>query len=104
MKDLGYLTYFFGLEVSSVDTGYYLSQAKYATNLLSRANLTDSKIAFTSLEANVKFTLTDDTPLDDPTFYHQLVGSLIYLTVTRPDIAYVVHIVSQFILSCSIVS
>lgn len=96
MKDLGHLSYFLGLEVTSASDGYCLTQAKYATDLLSRAGLTDSKIVPTPIEANVKFTPTDDVPLDDPTLYRQLVGSLIYLTVTRPDIAYAVHIVSQF--------
>ena len=44
MKDLGHLCYFLGLEVSSDSTGYYLSQAKYASDLLSRAGLTDTKV------------------------------------------------------------
>uniref|UniRef100_A0A2N9HQD7 Integrase catalytic domain-containing protein n=1 Tax=Fagus sylvatica TaxID=28930 RepID=A0A2N9HQD7_FAGSY len=69
MKDLGPLSYFLGLEVSSSSDGYYLTQAKYTSDLISRAGITDSKI---------------------------LVGSLVYLTVTRPDISYAVHIVSQF--------
>ena len=63
---------------------------------MSRTNLTDSKIACTPLEANMKFTPTDGKPLDDSTLYRQLVGSLIYLTIIQPDIFYAVHIVNQF--------
>ena len=66
--------------------GYFLSQAKYASDLLSGVRLTDNKVASTSLEVNVKFSPTDGTPLTDATLYHQLVGSLVYLTVTRPDL------------------
>ncbi|KAK3033703.1 hypothetical protein RJ639_033927 [Escallonia herrerae] len=54
MKDLGTLSYFLGLEVSSASDGYYLSQAKYASDLFSRADLTDSKTASTSLEPNIR--------------------------------------------------
>ena len=96
MKDLGTLSYFLGFEVTSSSDGYYLSQAKYASDLLSKADLTDSKIVFTPLELNVKLNPIDGEPLSDATLYQQLVGSLIYLTVTRLDLAYAVHLVSQF--------
>ena len=97
MKDLGHLGYFLGLEVSSDSTGYYLSQAKYASDLLSRVGLTNTKVVSTSLEMNARLTLLDGTLLSDATLYRQLVGSLVYLTVTRPDIAYAVHLVIQFL-------
>uniref|UniRef100_A0A2N9G735 Reverse transcriptase Ty1/copia-type domain-containing protein n=1 Tax=Fagus sylvatica TaxID=28930 RepID=A0A2N9G735_FAGSY len=97
MKDLGHLSYFLGLEVSSDSTGYYLSQAKYASDLLSRAGLIDTKVVSIPLEMNARLTPLDGTPLSDATLYHQLVGSLVYLTVTRPDIAHAVHLVSQFL-------
>ena len=97
MKDLGKLNYFLGLEITSSSEGYYLSQAKYASDLLTKAGITDSKTSATPLETNSRLTSMDGTPLDDPTIYRQLVGSLVYLTVTRPDISYAVHIVSQFL-------
>ena len=97
MKDLGHLSYFLGLEICSNSTGYYLSQAKYASDLLSRAVLIDTKVVFTPLEMNARLTPLDDTPLSDATLYRQLVGSLIYLTVTSPDIAHAFHLVSQFL-------
>uniref|UniRef100_A0A2N9HNV7 Integrase catalytic domain-containing protein n=1 Tax=Fagus sylvatica TaxID=28930 RepID=A0A2N9HNV7_FAGSY len=96
MKDLGPLSYFLGLEVSSSSDGYYLTQAKYTSDLISRAGITDSKIVDTPIEYNNRLNTHDGEPLPDATLYRQLVGSLVYLTVTRPDISYAVHIVSQF--------
>ncbi|XP_019053898.1 PREDICTED: uncharacterized protein LOC109114920 [Nelumbo nucifera] len=96
MKDLGRLNYFLGIEVSSDQSGYYLSRAKYAIDLVSRAGLTDTKTINTPIKPNAHFSATDGTLLSDCTLYPQLVGSLVYLAVTRPDIAYAVHIVSQF--------
>ncbi|GLU01816.1 hypothetical protein SLE2022_191000 [Rubroshorea leprosula] len=86
----------FGLEVTSSDDGYLLSQTKYAFDLISKVGLTDSKTTSTPLEPNVRLTSMDGSPLADLTCYRQLVGSLIYLTITRPGIAYAVHVVSQF--------
>jgi hypothetical protein len=99
MSDLGPLSYFLGLEVESTAAGYYLSQAKYIQDLLTRSGLTDTRTAATPMELHLHLKSSDGSPLDDPTRYRHLVGSLVYLTATRPDIAYAVHILTQF-LSC----
>ena len=96
MKDLGPLNYFLGLEVSSSVDGYYLTQAKYTSDLISRASIIDSKIVDTPIEYNYRLNSHDGESLSNATLYRQLVGSLIYLTVTCPDISYAVHVVSQF--------
>ena len=92
MKDLSSLNYFLGLEVSSSTNGYYLTQAKYTSNMISRASITYNKIVDTPIDLNSH----DGESLSDATLYRQLVGNLIYLTITRPDISYAVHIVNQF--------
>ena len=91
MKDLGPLSYFLGLDISSSFDGYYLTQAKYISDFLSQANLTDSNIVDTLIELNACLTPHDREPLCDFTLYRHLVGSLFYITVTQPDISYVVH-------------
>ena len=99
MKDLGPLNYFLGLEVSSSADGYYLTQAKYTFDLISRANITDSKIVDTPIDYNCRLNSHDGESLSNATLYRQLVGSLIYLTITRPDISYTVHVVSQLMVA-----
>jgi len=96
MKDLGSLRYFLSIEVDQSSTGYFLSQVKYASDIVQRAGLTDNKIADTPLEMNVKLCDSDGSLLPNPTLYRQLVSSLNYLTITRPDLSHAVHIVSQF--------
>ena len=62
--------------------------------MISQANITNSKIVDTPIEYNCRLNSHDDESLFDATLYRQLVGSLIYLTVTRPNISYIVHVVS----------
>ena len=69
MKDLGPLNYFLGLEVSSSTDGYYLTQAKYASDLIPRASITDSKIVDTPIEYNCHLNSHDDESLYDVTLY-----------------------------------
>ena len=70
MKDLGTLSYFLGLEVTSSCDGYYLSQAKYASDLLSKAGITDNKTVSTPLEYNAKLTPLDGELISDTTRYY----------------------------------
>uniref|UniRef100_A0A2N9FVK1 Reverse transcriptase Ty1/copia-type domain-containing protein n=1 Tax=Fagus sylvatica TaxID=28930 RepID=A0A2N9FVK1_FAGSY len=74
--------------------GYYLTQAKYTSDLISRVGITDNKIVDTPIEYNNRLNTHGGEPLLDATLYRQLVGSVVYLTVTQPDISYSVHIVS----------
>ena len=91
MKDLVHLSYFLGLEITHFIDGLYITQAKYASELLSRAGLTDSKTIDTPVELNAFLTPTGGKTLSNPSLYNYLVGSLVYLTVTCPDISYVIH-------------
>ena len=101
MKDLEHLSYFLGLEITHSTDGLYITQAKYASNLLARTGLTDNKTVDTPVELNGHLTLSrrggGRKPLSNHSLYRQLVGSLVYLTVTRPDISYAVHQVSQYL-------
>ncbi|XP_065626451.1 uncharacterized mitochondrial protein AtMg00810-like [Quercus suber] len=97
MKDPGHLNYFLGLEITHSIDGLYITQAKYASKLLSQARLTDSKTVDTPVEFNVHLTPLGGKPLSNPSLYRRLVGSLIYLIVTHLDISYAVHQVSQYL-------
>ncbi|AQK68041.1 putative tRNA (guanine(26)-N(2))-dimethyltransferase 2 [Zea mays] len=97
MSDLGPLSYFLGIEVQQTQKGFYLSQSKYIQDLLDRSGLTDTRTVATPMDIHLKLRPKDGTPLADPTRYRHIVGSLVYLTITRPDIAHAVHMLSQFV-------
>ncbi|KAJ9555883.1 hypothetical protein OSB04_010497 [Centaurea solstitialis] len=96
LKDLGHLSYFLGVEVQTCSHGLFLSQRKYIIDLLARAKMLDAKPMPTPMESNTRLTLAMGTPLDHPKDYRALVGSLQYLALTRPDIAFAVNKLSQF--------
>ena len=97
MTNLGQLSYFLGIEVTSTADGFQLSQQRHTSDLLTRAALSDSRTVATPMELHLQLRPDEGSPLSDPTRYRHLVGSLIYLTITRPDIAYAVHVLSQFV-------
>ena len=99
MKDFGYLWYFLDIEVAYSPRGYLLSQLKYIADILEWARLTNNKIVDTLIEVNTRYSSSDGLPLLNPTLYRTVVGNLAYLTITHPDIEYVVHIISEFVAS-----
>lgn len=96
MKDMEYMKDFLGIEVAYSKRGYILSKHKYTMEIIGKAPLTDYNIVETPLERNVKLSPSEGDPVADPSKYRQLVGSLIYVASTRPEIAFSVHVVSQF--------
>jgi len=76
--------------------GVYLSQRKYVLNLLSKTGMLDSQPIDTLMDYHVKLDTDMGELFANVGHYKWLVGKLIYLTVTRPDITYVVRVVSQF--------
>ena len=103
MTDLGLLHYFLGLHIWYMDDGIFLSQPNYATNLPSCFYMSDFKPSPTPFHSSVKLTIDCDTHFVASTLYHQVVatlyhhavGILIYLTHIRPDLSFVVSMVSR---------
>ena len=95
MKDLGELHYFLGIEVIRTPEGIFISQRHYVPSMLFKFGMAYCKPVSTPLDRTVKLR-PDFGKVGDPTRFRQIVGSLIYLTITRPDLSYPVKVISQF--------
>ncbi|KAM2102749.1 hypothetical protein ACFX1T_000977 [Malus domestica] len=97
LKDMGRLAYFLGLQVIYKPNGdLVISQAKYVKDLLHKAGMDDCKSCSTPCKPHNQILTTAGNLLPDPTLYRSLVGALQYLTFTRPDIAFAVNTVCQY--------
>ena len=94
MTDLGFFHYFLGLKVLQTNEGIFLSLSKYACDILSLFHMDDYKPTPSPFQSGVKLTATCTSPEVDATLSRQLVGSLLYLTHTHPDLSFVVGLVS----------
>lgn len=86
-----------GLEVVRSKIGIILHQSHYSLQLLEDSGFLGCKPASTPMDANVKIAKDDGEPLLDVSQYRRLLGRLQYLIITRPDIAYAVNCLSQFV-------
>nr|GEX59022.1 ribonuclease H-like domain-containing protein [Tanacetum cinerariifolium] len=90
MTDLDALNYFWGISVTRDSSGMFLSQKKYAVEILEKAYMVNCNSSRTPVDSESKLG-ADGDPIFDSTLYRSLVGSLQYLTFTRPDISYAVR-------------
>ncbi|WVZ54600.1 hypothetical protein U9M48_005372, partial [Paspalum notatum var. saurae] len=95
VKDLGQLKYFLGIEIARSTKGIFLSQRKYVLDLLSETGMLGCRPAPTPIDPNHKLCATSGDPVNKES-YQRLVGRLIYLCHTRPDISYAVSVVSRY--------
>ena len=98
IENLGTLTYFLGFEIARNKHGINLSQRKYTLDILTETGMFNCSPVSTPLNFSVKMQAIGD-PLDDPTTYRRLIGKLVYLTNTRPNITYVVSHLSQYVVA-----
>ena len=96
MTDLGMMHYFLGIEVVQSAGGIFISQKKYAQEILDKFQMTDCNHVGTPVETSMKLFKDPEGRKVDSTLYKQIVGSLMYLTTTRPDIMYAVSLISRF--------
>jgi hypothetical protein len=96
MTDLGLMKYFLGIEVDQSDDGIFICQTNYANEVLKRFRMLNFKPTATPIATDIKLSKYDEGSYVDPTLYKRLVGSLMYLTTTRPDIMFAVSLISRF--------
>ena len=96
LKDLGPLHYFLGLQITRSSKGLLLTQTKYAQDLILKLQMQSSKPARSPCAPHLRLVPNEGSLLSNPHEYRSLVGSLHYLTFTRPDLSFAVHQVCQF--------
>jgi len=96
VTNIGILHYFLSFQVLPISDGLFLSESKYVLDLQNHFQMAKCKVCATPFQSEVKLTKNCLTPKVDATLYRKLVSSLIYLTHSRPDISFVVSVVSQF--------
>ncbi|TYK18362.1 Retrovirus-related Pol polyprotein from transposon TNT 1-94 [Cucumis melo var. makuwa] len=96
MTDIGLMSYYLGIEVKQSEEGIFISQERYTREILEKFNMMNSKPVATPIETGTKLSKHEEGDDVDPSYFKSLVGSLRYLTCTRPDILFSVGLVSRF--------
>ncbi|XP_068311223.1 uncharacterized mitochondrial protein AtMg00810-like [Pyrus communis] len=96
MTDLGKMKYFLGIEVMQTTTGFFIRQQKYVQEVLERFHMENCNPVGTPTKPGLKLTSDLDGERVDSTYFKQIVGSLMYLIATQPDIMYAVCLISRY--------
>eukprot|EP00253_Pinus_taeda_P019172 PITA_19172 len=96
MSMIGELSHFLGLQISQTRAGLCISQTKYLKDMLKKYGMEDCAPMSTPMTTNCKLSKDDDFPLVDASHYRSMIGALLYLTATRPDIMQAVGMVGRF--------
>lgn len=96
MSMMGELTYFLGLQVRQLDHGIFVSQTKYTLGLVKKFGLEFAKHSRTPMSTTTKLSKDTDGVSVDQTLYRSMIGSLLYLTASRPDIAFSVGVCARY--------
>ncbi|KAF3617917.1 Trans-resveratrol di-O-methyltransferase [Capsicum annuum] len=105
IKDLGMVHYFLGLEITSHLTSYLMNQHKYTKDLLEEFNCSHFSSVTTPLRNSIKLSSDQGNPIPDPTVYRRLIGKLIVLQHTRPDISFSVqHLKAEYRALCKVMT
>ncbi|GJU58257.1 ribonuclease H-like domain-containing protein [Tanacetum coccineum] len=96
MSSMGGLTFFLGLQVNQKEDGIFISQDKYVTEILKKFGFTDVKTASTPMETQKPLLKDEDGEQVDVHLYRSMIGSLMYLTSSRPDIMFAVYACARY--------
>ncbi|RVW74256.1 Retrovirus-related Pol polyprotein from transposon RE1 [Vitis vinifera] len=96
MSMMGELNYFLGLQIKQLKEGTFINQAKYIKDLLKRFNMEEAKVMKTPMSSSIKLDMDEKGKSIDSTMYRGMIGSLLYLTASRPDIMYSVCLCARF--------
>ena len=96
MTDIGLMSYYLDIEVKQEDKGIMITHEGYAKEVLKKFKMDNSNPVGTPIECGTNFSKHEEGNKVDPNIYNKLVGSLHYLTCTRPDILYAIRVVSRY--------
>jgi hypothetical protein len=89
--------YFLGLQVWQSSEEIFLNQGKYVLEILKRFDMMDCRAMSTLMEKNLKLLADTSSEIVDVTLYRQMIGLLMYMTNTKPDICFVVNTLSEYL-------